>query len=203
MTTYEYTDNMLEATDLNEFRRFRADPNVHWTGMALRGQVDIYDQDSEIDFNCSCVAMEATSLEEDGSSHWFSFIDGPVHWDAPDAPPAWFDDGLQIQWYLYAGRRPATGEWHSAVEGVVTGLTEVYGTIWLKFNASGLRDEETGAVTCDPGGGLALVRSTATGTLTWFDMLTKDDSCVYCAPVGDGEVCVDITPIQDWETEPW
>ncbi|MDP2315052.1 MAG: hypothetical protein Q8P41_19285 [Pseudomonadota bacterium] len=203
MTTYAFTDNALDAFEISDFHPVRTDDGVAWTGTALKGQTDIYDDRSDLDFNCSCTAVSAYSFPGPGEGHWFSYVDGPSHYTAPEAAPGtWINLGLQVKLYAYL-QRHLDGAWEARLAGTVTGLTDRYGTIDLDLSFGGVRAAD-GTIGCAAGGGGSVgMRYTTTGVRTELAFATDGASCVVCSPAGDGTVCLDLTSVADWETAPW
>lgn len=200
MTTYAFVDTPLDAFEVFDFAAHDEHLGVGWTGAALKGQTDIYDARSDLDFNCSCTALDAMSAT-DGERRWFSYVDGPSHWVASDAPAAWIDGGLQVQLYVVLARTDDAA-WRARVAGTVTGATDTYGTIDLDLTLSGTHGAD-GAVRCDAGSGTVGMRYTTTGVRTELVLEAPDGGCSLCGPVGDETVCVDVSALQAWDTAPW
>jgi hypothetical protein len=202
MTTYTFSDNTLDQFEIYDFA-----PQLHeiestpWTGMAMKGQTDIFDSENTMDFNCSCTAVTAVSPPLGTEQRWFTYTDGPSHWIAPEAADSWINQGIQSHMWIAFWLDKTDGDFEAVLEGSVTGYGSEYGSIDLDMTVDGTRGDD--GVTCAPGtGGTAQLRHTTTGVRTDMTLVT-DDSCDACGDVAGTTLCVDLTHLADWDSAPW
>lgn len=203
MTTYAFEDNTLQQFEVYDPIRYMDGVKPYYTGQAIKGQTDVYDMTSDLDYNCSCTAILAEGDDEAGDFHtWLSYTDGPSHLTAPESDPTlWMNQGIFSHLYLQFDRATEGTRWQANLEGSVTGYTATYGDIELDLEIAGFYDG--GVRTCEKGGGGTVeVRHTVTGQRTAMTF-TVDETCNACADVGDGTVCLDFSTLADWEDSPW
>ncbi len=202
MTTYDFEDNRLEAFEVYDLRPYLEGDSA-WTGQAIKGQTDVYDAESTLDFNCSCTATIASSLADPNAPAWFSYTDGPSHWTAPTADTAaWMNNGITSNIFMWFSTTASDSRWQAVVNGSVTGVGATYGNIALDIRLAGSQLEQ--GVLCDPGLTFSVeARRSSTGARTRMEFETAAGACSACAVVGDGEVCLDLTNALDWEGAPW
>ena len=202
MTAYTFADNDLLAFEVFDFRPHLEKLTAAWTGQVIKGQTDIFDEVSDLDFNCSCTALRASASTNPDSLQWASYTDGPSHWVAPSADPdAWNNQGIQSNLWMWFERTQTTA-WQAQIEGAVNNVGEVYGTVELELRMAGHGFGDD--LACDEGTNFWVeLRRSTTGTRTALDFRTTPGSCEACAPVGDTQVCVDLANALDWEGTPW
>lgn len=198
-TTWSFADNRLDTIALaGELRALHPDLRLPFTGAAMRGQVDVFDEDGTLDFNCSCTALEAAHTTDAGVRHALSYVDGPVHWEAPQAPAAWFDGGRLAQLYVHTERAPDGGTAVFA-RGALTGFTDAHGSaqVWME-----LRTTPTDAARCWVDR-LDFTLRTPSGARTQVSFGAADAACVSCADLDGERICVDLSAYADSAELPW
>jgi hypothetical protein len=203
MTVWDFTDNDLlafEVVDVAE--NVRLDGTLY-SGRAMKGQTDVYELASDLDYNCSCTAVVGASDAVD-EKQWWTYTDGPTHWTGPEDDGTWMEEGHQSNVYQHYRRSPDEGEWSVVIEGAVTGHAEVYGSVSLMLSYSGSLDD---LATCPNTSSVeAVVRDTATGQSTTLTFgMDPSKPCFGCATVVEDQspVCIDFSVINDWEDSPW
>lgn len=176
-------------------------------GSGIRGQTDIFNPDSSIDFNCSCTAMQGMGAAEDGRNGFFSFMDGPAHWTGAAAEGTWLEAGVRPGLWIWAEADPTVGLRHITAAGNVTGFSERLDTARIDLTVFAPLD---GSKACTAGEISSFSLSLRDAeTASWYELdFEIDDSdptlCTACAPLESGEeVCVDLMPVLDWEDSPW
>lgn len=202
MTTYTFEDNTLADLEVYDLRPYLEVTTTEWTGRALKGQTDVFDAESSLDFNCSCTAALASAASDPNALGWVSYTDGPAHWIAPTADPdVWINQGITSNLFMRFSR-DGDARWEAEILGSVTGAAEVYGNVAIELRLGGVQLEQ--GLLCDPDSEFAIeARQSSTGARTRMEFETADGACSACATVGEGEVCVDLTPALDWESSPW
>jgi hypothetical protein len=203
MTTYTVTLNTLENTEVYDVRPYLLTETLPWSGQLIKGQSDVYDAQSDLDYNCSCTAA-LLQAEEATLLHWASYTDGPTHLDGPDRDAdAWMNRGTLSNMWMYITEDAVAGRWSAKLDGSVTGHGEDYGDIEMYVELGGERLQD-GTLLCDPGtGGEFVVRHSATGIRTSFKLELAAGSCQGCATVAGSPVCIDLSPIVSFEGAPW
>lgn len=177
---------------------------ARYYGLGIRGQTDIFNTDSSIDFNCSCVAMQARGQTPDGQDLFFSFTDGPTHWTGAAADGTWMREGLLPSLWSVAREDAETDRRRLDIVGDLSGFAERFDTASLSLSLSRPRD---GSLACDADGALSLTIRDAE-TALWhplsFVISADERACLACADWDDGErICVDLASYLDWDDSPW
>ena len=203
MTTYTFADKDFQGFDVADFLPYlEGGYDTLWTGQAIKGQTDVYDAESDLDFNCSCTAVRAVSIADPDALEWLSYSDGPAHWISPSADPTeWMNEGVLSHLFIRY-KRESTSRWEVSLQGSITGATEVYGDVALELIIGGMGTGDE--LNCNPDTYMHVeARRTATGARTAMDLLFEGGACSACTAVGSGEVCLDITEAVDWQEVPW
>jgi hypothetical protein len=203
MTSYEFTDNDLIKFEMYDPKPYMDGVKAYWTGTAIKGQSDVYDTESDLDYNCSCTAILADGPDvKELFYSWLSYTDGPSHLTAPESDPSlWMNQGIFSHLFLQFDRKVDDPRWQANLVGELSGYTSTYGDVELDLEISG--DLIDGVITCEPGtGGTMSARHTDTGVRTELDIVVDED-CNSCSPVGDGEVCLNFTELMNWDSDPW
>lgn len=202
MTDWVFEDVDLQTHMSTVFGRSVDAPGVSWTGYGMQGQANIMDT-KQIDFNCSCTSLTATSTSGDTDS-FLNLINGEAHWTGPAASGNWMTWGWNVDVAVNYGYNRATGEASAKGSGEVDGLPGRYSSASLNFDVKGTLTGEQ--ITC------SIDASNLTGTLrdeltsTWYDLNFTADTgtCLACAKTSDfGELCVDLSPLVHWIDTPW
>lgn len=176
-------------------------------GNGIRGQTDIYNPDSSIDFNCSCTAMQGMGMADDGRVSFFSFMDGPSHWTGSAADGTWMADGVRPGMWSWAEVNPDEDMKHVTLAGNLTGFAERFDTAKIDLTVFAPLDGSKACTAGDLSSFSLSIRDA--DTADWYELVfVIDDSlegvCGACAPLETGEeVCVDLSPILVWESAPW
>jgi hypothetical protein len=201
MTVYDFTENTLLAFEVADVQTNVELDGSLWTGRLMKGQTDIYEPGSTLDYNCSCTAALASS-STNAIEQWWTYTDGPTHWSGPEDDGTWMDRGVQSNLYQHYAEYTDAGYWWVRVRGAVTGHADVYGSVELDIMLGG---PTTAPQSCAPSStAQAVMRHTDTGRSTPLVFTFEGGvSCSACAPVDGGEVCVDFAPLHAWEGSPW
>jgi hypothetical protein len=210
--TYVFEEQSLERFEVDEYFPYRIPERdlpygARWSGLAMRGQTEVYDEQSDLSFVCSCVAIAAELREPAPRRGWFSYVDGPVRWEGPASTASWLDEGLQVKLFTLWTQVDAS-TWKARANGSIAGRPGRFDTVELDLDVTGGFDEE-GRPACRGGrAGAASVRVLPSGVRIGGDLvLAEDGACVACAVIGDWRegvrACVDLTPVLTWETAPW
>jgi len=204
MTTWAWQEASLDRMTLPTydflFEHFGAMSAETWSGNGLNGQTDIAGPDGQ-DFNCSCLTLQGQSISNDGFERAFIAMDGPSHWNGPEAEGSWMEANIQIQLSGYAEMIPESMNRIFAF-GYAIGLAEDYNAIAFSLSVERVNG------TCHPWeneelrSGSLQVRQAQTGR--WEDyqlQSTYTDGCTTCTE--DGSFCLDLSPLVDWSELPW
>ncbi len=178
-----------------------------FNGNGIRGQTDIYNPDSSVDFNCSCTAMQGMGMADDGRIGFFSFMDGPAHWTGPAAEGTWMAEGVRPGLWTWAEANPAEDMRHLTAAGNVTGFAERFDTARLDLTVFAPIDGSKACTAGDLSSFSLSIRDAETAD--WYNLEFEiDDSdaaaCTACATLESGEqLCVDLLPAIAWEGAPW
>lgn len=203
LTVWDFTDNDLLAFEVDDIADHVMRDGALYTGRVMKGQTDVYEPSSDLDYNCSCTAASAASYGVD-RDQWWTYTDGPTHWTGVEADRTWMDLGHQPNLYQHYTRRAGDGVWNVLIDGSVTGHAEEYGSVELTISIGGRLEDLT---SCEASAAIEIVmRHTETGqsaTLTFG--MDPSQPCFGCADVVDGQspVCIDFSAINDWEDAPW
>lgn len=198
MTTWQWSQGYMSPQTLPAYDDLyqRQEPmrELRWDGQGLNGQTDIMADD--VDFNCSCLAISGRAKDAD-TTHAFVAMDGPSHWTGPQAEGTWMDRELQVQLSGFASLR----ETQSAVllMGNISGLDAEFGSIGFELS---LQQQDGQCAHWNTTDQHISVRQNSTGH--WIELEFPEfqqDSCVACT-AGDG-LCVDLSPLLDWQDLPW
>ena len=203
MTVWQFTDNDLLAFEVDDIAQHVMLDGSLFSGRVMKGQTDVYEITSDLDYNCSCTAAVAAS-ENAERLQWWTYTDGPTHWTGPEDDGTWMDAGHQSNVYQHYSRRPTDGVWNVVIEGSVTGHAEIYGSVDMLISIGGGMEDLR---TCGNAATIEVVmRHTETGqsaTLTFG--MDPSQACYGCAVVAEDQspVCIDFSGLNDWEDAPW
>lgn len=196
MTTWSWDEIDLANGEVDMLSGYLSGPGngYTFTGQGIRGQTDIYDDTSEIDFNCSCIAMMAAGRHTDGTVGSVDYLDGPSHWTGAASQGTWLEQDLRVNMVKWATLDPAKQNINVNYQGGITGLPGRFDT--AKMDAV-LSWEIGGELGCkDDGFQLLSLRLRDGETAEWsepeFTVGPVGEACMACMMYDDQEVCVDV-----------
>lgn len=176
------------------------DPTLRWTGAAFNGQTDIYDLAGTFDFNCSCNMMDAWAVGDDGSTHFKSYTSGTSHWTGAEAVGSYMDDPAIVPDLTLDFIQSPTNV-TVITSGTVTGYADRYGTAGLSLVFNSARGETPTCLGAEAG----TIKVRDAESVQWISFYASfTENCLACGEIETGEtVCVDLSPLIDWESTPW
>lgn len=196
MTTWDWADIDLANGEVDMLSSYLSGPGQGYTftGQGIRGQTDIYDDTSEIDFNCSCIAMMAAGRHTDGTIGSVDYLDGPSHWTGSASEGTWLEDDLRVNMVKWATLDPAGKNINVNYQGGITGLPGRFDTAKMDAVLSWEIDSELGCK--DDGFQTISLRLRDGETAEWSEPeLTVGpvgEACMACMMYDGEEVCVDV-----------
>jgi hypothetical protein len=202
MTDWVFEDIDLQAHVGTVFGRSVHAPGDGWTGYGMQGQANIMDT-KEIDYNCSCTSVTATSTSGDTDSY-LNLINGEAHWTGPAATNTWLTWGWNVEVAVIYGYNRATGETSAKGSGGVDGLLGRYSSASLNFDVKGTITDDEVACTIDAVHLNGTLRDELTSNWYYLVFTADAGSCLACTTKSDfGEICVDLSPLVSWTDTPW